>query len=172
MAHPLVISTSLREGSLSRAMSHRLLLDYVALGVEPVEADLRRMPLPLCDGSDAYSDPNVDKFAKLIETASPIIVATPVYNYDVNAALKNLIELTGSAWEGKIVGFICAAGGASSYMSIMAMANSLMLDFRCLIIPRFIYGVSADFGANLTPGEELARRIQQLAVESLKIRRD
>ena len=172
MPHPLVISTSLREGSLSRAMAQRLVLDYVALGAEPVEADLRRLPLPLCDGGDAYSDPNVGTFATLIEKASPIIVATPVYNFDVNAALKNLIELTGSAWEGKIVGFICAAGGATSYMSVMAMANSLMLDFRCLIIPRFVYGVSGDFSATLQPGEELARRIQQLAVESLKIRRD
>ena len=172
MPHPLVISTSLREGSLSRAMAQRLVLAYAALGAKPAEADLRTLPLPLCDGGDAYSDPNVGTFAKLIEAASPIIVATPVYNYDVNAALKNLIELTGSAWEGKIVGFICAAGGAASYMSVMAMANSLMLDFRCLIIPRFVYGMSGDFGANLQPGDELAVRIHQLAEESLKIRRD
>lgn len=171
MSYPLVISTSLREGSLSRAMARRLTLDYAALGVNPVEADLRKLPLPLCDGDAAYADPNVDTFAKLIEAASPIIVATPVYNYDVNAALKNLVELTGSAWEGKVVGFICAAGGASSYMSVMAMANSLMLDFRCLIIPRFVYGVSADFEASRQPGEDLSRRIRQLAEESLKIRR-
>lgn len=172
MPHPLVISTSLREGSLSRAMAQRLVRDYASLGAQPVEADLRQLPLPLCDGGEAYNDPNVGVFAKLIEAASPIIVATPVYNYDVNAALKNLVELTGGAWEGKIVGFICAAGGASSYMSVMAMANSLMLDFRCLIIPRFVYGVSGDFNANLQPGDELAARIHQLAEESMKIRRD
>jgi FMN reductase len=37
----------------------------------------------------------------------------------------------------KVVGFLCAAGGKSSYMSVMRLANSLMLDFRCLIIPHF-----------------------------------
>ena len=31
-----------------------------------------------------------------------------------NAAAKNLIELTGKAWEDKIVGFACAAGANSS----------------------------------------------------------
>ena len=30
-------------------------------------------------------------------------------------------------------------------MSIMATANSLMLDFRSVIVPRFVYAVSADF---------------------------
>ena len=68
-----------------------------------------------------------------------MIVAAPVYNYDVSASAKNMIELTGNAWEDKMVGFLCAAGGMSSYMSVMAYANSLMLDFRCVIIPRFVY---------------------------------
>jgi len=49
---------------------------------------------------------------------------------------KNMIELTGSAWEDKIVGFLCAAGGHASYMSVMAYAiYSLMLDFVRIIPP-------------------------------------
>ena len=58
---------------------------------------------------------------------------------------KNMIELTGSAWEDKIVGFLCAAGGHTSYMSVMSYANSLMLDFRCVIIPRFAFATSDAF---------------------------
>ena len=56
-----------------------------------------------------------------------------------------MIELTGSAWEDKIVGFLCAAGGMGSYMSVMAYANSLMLDFRCVIIPRFVFATGEGF---------------------------
>ena len=56
-----------------------------------------------------------------------------------------MIELTGSSWEDKIVGFLCAAGGTTSYMSVMAYANSLMLDFRCVIIPRFVYATGNAF---------------------------
>ena len=30
-------------------------------------------------------------------------------------------------------------------MAIMPLANSLMLDFRCLIVPRFVYATKAAF---------------------------
>ncbi len=109
--------------------------------------DLREYVLPLCDGEGAYEHPHVTTLSALIEAARVIVVATPIYNYDANATAKNLVELTGSAWENKTVGFLCAAGGASSYMSIMGLANSLMLDFRCLIIPRFVYAKGEDFTA-------------------------
>ena len=143
MSGPLIISTSLRAGSLSRAMAAQLAVEYAALGVKFEDVDLREFPLPLCDGESAYSDANVGKLTERIKAAGPIVIATPVYNYDVNAAVKNLVELTGSdAWEDKVVGFLCAAGGTASYMAVMALANSLMLDFRCLIIPRFVFAVS------------------------------
>ena len=66
-----------------------------------------------------------------------IVVAVPIYVYDTNAAIKNFVDLSGRAWTDKPVGFLCAAGGPSSYMAILGLANSLMLDFRCLIVPRF-----------------------------------
>ncbi len=64
----------------------------------------------------------------------------PVYNYDVNAVAKNFIELMGEdALGNKTVGFMLSAGGGGSYMAVMPFANSLMLDFRCWIVPRFLY---------------------------------
>jgi FMN reductase len=132
--------------------------------------DLRAVNLPLCDGETAYGHPDVAKCAKLITEARVIIAATPVYNYDVCAALKNLVELTGDSWEDKVVGFLCAAGGASSYMSVMSLADSLMLDFRCLIIPRFVYATRNDFSDAKVPTEEVKGRIARLAQASLAIK--
>ena len=132
--------------------------------------DLRAVNLPLCDGETAYGHPDVAKCAKLITEARVIIAATPVYNYDVCAALKNLVELTGDSWEDKVVGFLCAAGGASSYMSVMSLAESLMLDFRCLIIPRFVYATRNDFSDAKVPTEEVKGRIARLAQASLAIK--
>ena len=172
MDHPLVISTSLRSGSLSRAMADQLVVEYAALGAKAEEIDLRKWPLPLCDGDAAYAEPSVEKLANHITAAGVVILATPVYNYHVSAATKNLIELTGSAWEDKLVGFLCAAGGASSYMSVMNVANSLMLDFRCLILPRFVYGVGSDFISTTQPGPELSRRIFSESSASWRSRRD
>jgi FMN reductase len=139
-------------------------------GADGEHVDLREYPLPLCDGDCAYSDPNVAKLSEKIAAARVIIVGVPVYNFYANAAAKNLIELTGRAWENKIVGFLCAAGGHSSYMSIMSLANSLMLDFRCLIIPRFVYATSDDFKGAGVPKAELAKRLQQLAAAARGVR--
>src|SRR5436190_2445376 len=106
----LIISTSLRAGSHSR-----LLGQYLAAQLDGECVDLRDYPLPLCDGEAAYDAENVTKMSEMITAARVIFLAVPIYNYDGNAAAKNLIELTGSAWEDKIVGFVCAAGGMSSY---------------------------------------------------------
>jgi FMN reductase len=169
-AEYLIISASLRTASLSRIMAEALREAYLKLGAGTVLVDLREFVLPLCDGEAAYDHPHVTTLSAMIEAARVIIVATPIYNYDANAAAKNLIELTGSAWENKVVGFLCAAGGGSSYMSIMGLANSLMLDFRCVVIPRFVYAKGDDFTTKKQPTADLATRIAQLAEASLKIR--
>ena len=166
----LIISASLRSASLSRVMAETLCDAYTKLGVTHQLIDLREYVLPLCDGEAAYEHPHVTTLSALIESARVIIVATPIYNFDANATAKNLVELTGSAWEDKTVGFLCAAGGASSYMSIMSLANSLMLDFRCLIIPRFVYAKGEDFSSHKQPTADLAGRISALAEASVKIR--
>jgi FMN reductase len=79
-----------------------------------------------------------------------------------------MIELTGSAWENKIVGFLCAAGGMSSYMSVMAYANSLMLDFRTVIIPRFVYATGDAFDGDTTSNSKIVDRIEQVADELVR----
>jgi FMN reductase len=169
-AEYLIISASLRSASLSRIMAEQIHAAYGKLGATSALVDLREFVLPLCDGEAAYDHAHVSTLTAMIEAARVIIVATPIYNYDANAAAKNLIELTGGAWENKVVGFLCAAGGHSSYMSIMGLANSLMLDFRCLVIPRFVYAKGEDFTAKKHPTDDLAVRIGQLADASMKIR--
>src|SRR5438132_5292453 len=96
------------------------------------------------------------------------LVAAPVYNYDVAAAAKNMIELTGSAWEDKVVGFLCAAGGTASYMSVMAYANSLMLDFRCVIIPCFVFATSEAFDRENITDKKITERVEKVANELVR----
>jgi hypothetical protein len=52
----------------------------------------------------------------------------------------------------------------------MGLANSLMLDFRCLIIPRFVYAKGEDFTAKKEPTADLSARIVELAEASVRIR--
>jgi NAD(P)H-dependent FMN reductase len=166
----LIVSGSLRTESRSRMMAHFLTDSYRAEGIAPQLIDLRGLNLPFCDGEAAYEHPSVLSLSSTISEARVVIIATPIYNFDASAALKNLIELTGDSWENKVVGFLCAAGGSASYMSIMSLANSLMLDFRCLIIPRIVYATSQDFMDGRLSSPVVRERVRELAVASTRIR--
>ncbi|MGC4047364.1 MAG: NADPH-dependent FMN reductase [Armatimonas sp.] len=98
--------------------------------------------------------------------ATHLVFAVPIYNFNVNAVAKEVLEnLPGSAFEGKVVGLICSAGGQRGYMSALSFANSLMMDFRCWIVPRFVYATKADFDEDRLR-DEIATRVQ-LFVEDL-----
>jgi FMN reductase len=161
----LVISSSLNPKSRSRLLALIAFNELKILGVSVEWLDLADHPIPLCDGDKAYNNSNVKELRDKIQNAKGVLFAVPIYNYDVNAAAKNLIELTGDAWSNKIVGFLCAAGGKQSYMSVMNLANSLMLDFRCLIIPRFVYSVSEDFEMDDISDPKVNARVNELAKE-------
>jgi NAD(P)H-dependent FMN reductase len=164
----LILSCSLNSSSRSRALAEEAARVLKSLDAGVTTLDVRDHPLPLCDGEDC--DPTLlAPLRDAITAADAVLIAVPIYNYDVNAAAKNVVELTGRAWEGKIVGFLCAAGGHGSYMSVMSLANSLMLDFRCLIVPRFVYATGADFAGDSISSPKVQDRVRQLCGETLRI---
>src|SRR5205807_3318691 len=168
MPNYLVLSTSGNPDSNSRRMA-QIAFDWLKKAKVNCEwLDISKLDLPMCDADACYNHPAAKNITAAIEEADGILIATPVYNYDVSAAAKNLVELTGSAWEDKVVGFLCAAGGMSSYMSVMAFANSLMLDFRTVIIPRFVYATGRSFEGDDLKDKEVAERIGELAAELIK----
>jgi FMN reductase len=163
--HYAVVSTSLNPNSRSYALALEAAEDLKALGHTVDLVDLRQDPLPLCDGNASYDDPAVEPMTQRLKKADGILLASAVYTYDVNAAAKNLVEMTGEAWEGKVVGFLLAAGGMGSYMSVMSFASSLMLDFRCLILPRFVYALKGHFSGAKLADTDVRRRVKELAQE-------
>ena len=168
MARYLVVSTSGNPDSNSRRMGRLAFRRLEKAKVECAWLDISELDLPMCDADACYTKPGSQKVSKALEAADGILLATPVYNYDVAAAAKNLVELTGSAWEEKVVGFLCAAGGMNSYMSVMAFANSLMLDFRTVIIPRFVYATGRAFEGDELKDKEVGERIDELADELVR----
>lgn len=165
----LVISASLNPKSKSRVLAQISQEDLIKQGAQSALLDLSDHSLPLCDGDQAYDHPDVEKIAASIRSARGVLLAMPIYNYYGNAAAKNLIELTGSAWEHKVVGFLCAAGGQGSYMSVMSLANSLMLDFRCLILPRFVYATGEAFEDGKLTDTKIINRIAGLTKTLVKV---
>ena len=169
-----VVSCSLRSRPRSYVLAQDVAERLRELGAEVVFHDLRDYSLGLRGAPGAHETDEVRGIAESLGAADAILVAVPIYCFDVSAAAKNLVELTGKAWENKVVGFLCAAGGRSSYMSVMPISNSLMLDFRCIIIPRFVYATGDDFdndGAeDMSVGSDgIKDRIQELAEAAVRI---
>ena len=170
---PLILSTSLSSNSRSRILAREASDALIGAGHTPSIFDLREAELPLCDGETAYGHGNVAPLADAIRSAEGVIVATPIYNYTGNSALKTAIELTGKAWTGQAVGFMAAAGGHGSYMALCGVMNSLMLDFRAICVPRFVYATGEAFDTG-PGGEELTddaikNRIAELCDQTTRL---
>ncbi|MEJ2421623.1 MAG: NAD(P)H-dependent oxidoreductase [Acidobacteriota bacterium] len=170
MSH-LILSCSYHPHSKSRVLASEAAARMAARGAQTEIADFSEMNLPICDGERCYDAPDVKALAERIRTADGLLVATPVYNYNINAGLKNALELTGRAWQDKVVGFLCAAGGRGSYMSVMPFANSLMLDFRCIIIPRFVFALGSSFAGGGLVDAEVRQRVDDLAAAMIRFSR-
>jgi FMN reductase len=159
----LVLSTNLNPGSGTMAMAQRLADAVASAGGAGDLMDLSQHAMPFCDGYSCYQDERVKPLAERVRAAAGVLIATPIYNYTINAALKNFIELTGDAWDDKVVGFACSAGGPMSYMAVMSCANWLMLDYRCVIVPRFVYATKTAFTNRQLTDDEVVRRLDELA---------
>lgn len=155
----LIISCSLHHSSKSRKLAHIIRDHYAHETYKCQFVDLADIELPHCDGDQAFGHPNVLQMQKKVKEAEAIIMAVPIYNFSVSSVAKNLIELMGDTLQDKIFGFICSAGGQKSYMGVLHLANSLMLDFRCLIVPKFVY-LSEKEGAHDSP--EIHQRLHEL----------
>lgn len=162
----LIISCSLKKDSKSKIMAKFARELY---GEKVKFIDLQDYNLPFCDGDTCYDNDSVKELRQIVESAQSAIIASPIYMYDLNAAAKNFIELTGRAWTNKVVGFICAAGGKGSYMSVTSFMNSLMLDFRCIVIPRFVYTDASGFDDDNNIKEPIKDRIKELVNQSISL---
>ncbi len=165
----LILSTSLNPNSRSRVLAREI--QSRLAGQSDVQFyDLQNVKLPMCDGGACYADEEVQRLGGLVSSADGIIMATPVYNYDVSATAKNVVELTGKAWTDTVAGFVCAAGGGVSYMAVMGIANSLMLDFRTFILPKFVFATGKAFDdENNLIDEGVGERLDELARSLVRV---
>ena len=158
----LILSTSLNTPSKTELLGNTL---QELMPNNSKHIPLHTLDLPQCDGSSCYQNEAVINLNKTIENATGFIICSPVYNYNLNAAAKNLIELTGNGWKNKVVGFALTAGGHNSYMAPLSFANCLMLDYRCLIIPRFVYTSTEDYTDHKLTNPDSHTRLSKLSQE-------
>lgn len=162
-----ILNANLAAGGKTAHLAEVVASDFQASGHESRIFSLAEWDLPACDGGLCYKNEKTIALTAELAKAEALVLIAPVYNYDLNAAAKNLIELTGYSWKGKAVGLVCTAGAEKSYLSPLGFMNSLATDYRCLVSPRYVYAVRADFNADHTLPEDgdVRRRLAFLAKE-------
>ena len=165
----LIICCSLSKNSKTNILSQYAENVFKINGQDVELLELSDYQLPICDGRECYLDPVVILLNKKVEEADCIIFSCPIYVYDLSAVAKNLVELTGrgTAWNKKSVGFICMAGTMASFMSVMPFANSLSFDYKCVIVPKFVYVTGTAFENNILICENIKKRLSELADDVL-----
>jgi len=166
----LVLSCSLNPWSRSRVLARAAAARIAEAGGDVDFLDLREHPLPLCDGGASNCE-TAAALERRIAAATGVVIACPVYNFNVSSSIKNLIEWTGAAWLEKVVAIVCATGGDASYMSHMGIANSLVLDFRCVIVPRFVHANETEVTPDRIVSADTQRRLDETVALFLRIAR-
>lgn len=162
MNHVTIIATSLNDSSNSQTLARLLaqLLESKTVSYELI--DMRELAPPFAGTDASWEHPDGQALKAAVERASHVVIATPIYNYSINAVAKNMVELVGRSFEKKVVAFMAAAGGHNSYMALMSLANELMLDFRTVIVPRFLYTTYDSWENNDTLKPEFQERLERL----------
>lgn len=165
-----IINANLSPGGKPAQLAEALAADFTAAGHEARLFSLAEWDLPACDGALCYKNEKTIALTAELAKAEALVLVSPVYNYDFNAAAKNLIELTGYSWKGKAVALVCTAGADRSYLAPLGFMNSLAVDYRCIVSPRYVYATRADFNAdNTIPDDGEIRRRLLFLVKELEI---
>lgn len=163
--HFLCLSTSLFPDSRSRIML-RAAYEHLRASQPTAEwLDVAEMDLPICDGHAAYDHEHAKEVKEAVERADGILLGFGIYNYGPSAIAKTTTELAGSAFNNKVVGFVCAAGGPVAYMAALPLVNGMMLDFRTVVVPRFVFATGAAFDGDRIIDADIATRLAKLADE-------
>ena len=164
-----ILSCSLAPGSRSRLLARRAEGLLSAAGHGTTFLDLRDHPLPPFDNADVFRSAHFALLHEAISRADGVILASPIYNWSLSAAVKNLVEVTGAtgengaraAWFDKLVTFVCSGGLPHSYMAYSSLAMSLMLDFKCIINPYAVYASGRDWDENEALSASLQMRLEK-----------
>lgn len=135
--------------------------------------DLACTALPPFDNDRVFGTEAFDTLHAAIDEADGIVLAFPVYNWAPSSVVKSLVEATGAtgygrraAWFDKVVTFVCAAGLPHSYMATGTLAQSLMLDFKCVVNPYTAYLSERDWRESELKADRMDRLRKTLGVHA------
>ena len=173
----VAISGSLRRDSITFHATRAALAGAAAAGARVEMIDLRQWPLPFCDARDEDEeahDPLVMQLRERVKAAKGLIIGTPEYHGSFSGVVKNALDLLSfTELEGKMVGLVSVAGGASG-KSALSHLRLVMRAVHAWVVPLEVMVAFAGraFDAEGKPADpKIAKRLEDLGREVVKYAR-
>lgn len=141
----LILSCSLNKNSFGSQIAKHIVQTYPSFETVLI----KDCDFGLCDGYDgaAFENPKLQALQKKIEACDGVIILAPIYNFDVSASCKNLLDLlskpykdllTGKSLRHKTIAFIGTCAHPTSYLAPMNFLAKIMLAHEAFILPKHI----------------------------------
>jgi FMN reductase len=142
------------EGAIGRA---------AARGVSADLLDLGTVRIGFADGTPAedLGDDTAVTLAAL-DSASALVLATPIYRGSLTGSLKNLLDQTPvPTLRGKVVGLVAMGASDHHFLGAERHLRDVLAFFGAVVMPVAVYLTGADF-ADGAPGERAETLLDQL----------
>ena len=179
----LAFAGSLRTASLNKKLVAIASQGARDAGAEVTLIDLREFPMPIYDGDDESEHglpENARAFKRLLMEHHGVLIATPEYNSQFPAVLKNAIDWASrhendenplAAFTGKVAGVMSASPGALGGLRGQALLRSQLAYLGMVIVPARI-GVGRAREAFDSEGglkdEKLLQSVRELGAETAR----
>ena len=163
------------QGSLNKNSKTSLIIDEVVKilkekNIDFELIDLRKLELQFCDGRDLKEyNQDLQNAYKLMEEAHGYIIGMPVYCYSVSGPLKNFLDITCGAMEGKYAGIVCNAGGVMSYLASAELMKILSYEVSCLSVQPTVYGWGNDFKDGKIVNQKIIEKAKDMVEKLMNV---
>ena len=141
----LILSCSLNKKSFGSQIAQYIVQKYPSFD----SVLIKDCDFGLCDGYDgsAFESQKLQALQKKIEASDGVIILAPIYNFDVSASCKNLLDLlskpykdqlTGKSLRHKTIAFIGTCIHTTSYLAPMNFLAKTMLSHEAFIFPKHL----------------------------------
>ena len=130
--------------------------------------DLKAFDVPLMTSAvhpmmarKKYDSPQIQRWSEAIDSCDGFVFVTAEYNHSVPGAFKNAVDVLGSEWMGKPVGFVSygSAGGHRAVEHWRGVLANFSMDAQRAQVALY-QGI--DYDAEFTPLERRARELTAL----------
>lgn len=156
----VLVSTSMRAGSLSRRVLVDLEARLVARGSQTTFVDLVELPVSFAGAGDVPEE--LALLDAQLSAADGVVIGHPVHGYSMPGATKNLLDLVGSALTDKPFAVVTAAGTTRSHLAVRDLACSLVLENGSVWFPPTVQVTSDSIDL-----VETAERVDEIAASFL-----